>query len=748
MLIRKHVSIIVIGLTMLCQNLFAQIIVTGVVINNGDEPVEGALVELIDEEDTTRVFSNTTNAEGKYTIIITETGIDTEPALPQAFRLLQNYPNPFNPSTVISYEIPYPAHVRIEIYNVLGQRIKTLFDAMQTDLHGRVLWDATNEQGKGVAAGVYIYSLIADNVRINHKMLLLDGCFGKAKISEIASAEPEAGSRTGMGKTVSNLYTLKITGRDLSKYIIKHQLIVTHTIIPQIVVFRIVCDIDGNLYNTVKICGQWWMTKNLNVTHYRNGDPIPCVSEEDEWEDLVTGAYCYYDNNESYAGEYGALYNGYAVNDNRQLAPAGWHVANEAEWQTLFDCLGGINVAGSKLKETGTTHWLAPNSDATNESGFTALPGGWRSWSNGSIGEYAYFRAFGEIFHPTYNLRLEEARVSIGSSDLFIGTSVRCVMGETEAVPNSPILYWPVNGSANEFFSPTLKWNAMPGAASFELQVATDPGFVNLYLVQNNLNQNYFDWPNIYHYYYIAGLADSTTYYWRVNAANSGGTSNWSETWSFTTMTRDSGFVSDYDGNVYKTIKIGNQWWMAENLRVKHYCNGEPIAHVTADSVWRYLKNGAYCYYNNDGSNAADFGALYNWFAVADNRKLAPAGWHVPTDDDWKQLELYMGINPGVINLNLRGFDEGGKLKQAGTDYWLSPNEGATNASRFSALPGGGRRGYTFHHKNVYAYFWTSSEEDERSSFGRRLSYNDKKIERLYSYESKISGFSVRCIKD
>lgn len=749
MLIRKLVSFIAIGLIILCQNLFAQITVTGTVLDNGDNPVEGALVELIDEEDTTRIFSNTTNAGGKYTITITETGISAVPAQPRAFQLLQNYPNPFNPSTVIRYEIPQPAHVRLEIYNVLGQKIKTLFDAMQTDLHGHVLWDATNEQGNGVAAGVYIYSLIAGEVRINRKMLLLDGSFGKAKKPEIASAAPESGSRTGLGKTVSNLYTVRITGVDFSKYILRNQLIATHTDIPQIVVYRIVWDIDGNSYNTVKICDQLWLTKNLNVTHYNNGDPIPNVTDSVEWGELVTGAYCFYDNNNSFAVEYGALYNWYAVNDSRKLAPAGWHVANEAEWQILCDCLGGYNVAGGKLKEAGTTHWNSPNDGATNESGFTALPGGANEGLYGGfeyMGDTAYFWSFYGMGTTAIEYALVQqfnVVLKMFTYSKNFGFSVRCVFGETETVPNSPILSWPVNGSANEFFSPTFQWSRPLGTVSYNLQVATDPGFIHLYLVQNNIII-----PNgAITSYYVAGLADSTTYYWRVNASNSGGAGNWSDTWSFTTMTRDSGSVTDYDGNVYKTIKIGDQWWMAENLRVKHYRNGEPVAHVTADTVWNYLSTGAYCYYDNNGSYAADFGALYNWYAVNDNRKLAPAGWHVPSDDDWKQLELYLGMDPGEVDdEGWRGYDEGGKLKQTGTSYWYSPNQGATNATRFSALPGG-MKYVEIGFARIYseAYFWTSTAPNHLA-FSRSLNYNDMVIDRLSS--SKKYGYSVRCIKD
>jgi len=124
------------------------------------------------------------------------------------------------------------------------------------------------------------------------------------------------------------------------------------------------------------ICDQTWMVKNLDVDHYRNGDPIPQVTDPIEWQNLTTGAWCYYNHDPANGLVYGKLYNWYAVHDPRGLAPEGWHVPSHEEWTILADCLGGVNVAGGKMKETGFAHWSAPNTGATNSSGFTALPGG------------------------------------------------------------------------------------------------------------------------------------------------------------------------------------------------------------------------------------------------------------------------------------------------------------------------------------------------------------------------------------
>ncbi len=149
-----------------------------------------------------------------------------------------------------------------------------------------------------------------------------------------------------------------------------------------------VTDIDGNVYNTVKIGKQVWLKENLKVTRYNNGDPIQLVKNAKAWTKLTTPAYCNYDNTDSIAREYGRLYNYFTVTDNRKICPAGTHVPNDAEWETLCSFLGGMKVAGGKMKEPGTKHWRSPNVitiDTTNgdfsevsleESGFSALPAG------------------------------------------------------------------------------------------------------------------------------------------------------------------------------------------------------------------------------------------------------------------------------------------------------------------------------------------------------------------------------------
>ena len=148
-------------------------------------------------------------------------------------------------------------------------------------------------------------------------------------------------------------------------------------------------------YPSVLIGAQYWMEKNLEVTTYRNGDPIPYVTDETAWAALTTGAWCYYNNDPSN----GKLYNWYAVNDPRGLAPVGWHVPTDDEWTTLSTTLGGDAVAGGKMKVAGTTRWTAPNTGADNSSGFAGLPGGFRNLSGtfSVVGNYGYWWSSTEV---------------------------------------------------------------------------------------------------------------------------------------------------------------------------------------------------------------------------------------------------------------------------------------------------------------------------------------------------------------
>ncbi|HEY5535547.1 MAG TPA: fibrobacter succinogenes major paralogous domain-containing protein [Ignavibacteria bacterium] len=151
-----------------------------------------------------------------------------------------------------------------------------------------------------------------------------------------------------------------------------------------------VTDIDGNTYKTITIGKQVWFSENLNVEHYRNGDVIPQVQDKEEWASLTSGAWCYYDNNSGNGTTYGKLYNWYAVNDSRGLAPEGWHVSTDEEFTKLYDFLGGADIAGNKMK---STNGWDENGNGTNSSDFSGLPGGYRNHDGyfGNLGRNGCF---------------------------------------------------------------------------------------------------------------------------------------------------------------------------------------------------------------------------------------------------------------------------------------------------------------------------------------------------------------------
>jgi uncharacterized protein (TIGR02145 family) len=193
-------------------------------------------------------------------------------------------------------------------------------------------------------------------------------------------------------------------------------------------------DITAGMYQ-VRIGTQVWMKKNLDVTHYRNGDRIPKVEDPTKWAGLHKGAWCWYNNDSAIGAVYGRLYNWYAVNDPRGLAPTGWHIPSIGEWDTLSTYLG--DNAGGQLKDTGTIEagtglWYAPNFHATNKTRFTALPAGYR-YDSGRFGGIGYFAEWWTSVPAGNHFAMGEVTSSIsgdlysGFSDRHIGRSVRCI---------------------------------------------------------------------------------------------------------------------------------------------------------------------------------------------------------------------------------------------------------------------------------------------------------------------------------
>ena len=247
---------------------------------------------------------------------------------------------------------------------------------------------------------------------------------------------------------------------------------------------------------------------------------------------------------------------------------------------------------------------------------------------------------------------------------------------------------------------------------------------------------------------YIAPSTDGTyTITCTVNDGNGGEDSG---TVNVTVSSGGTGTVTDIDGNVYQTIIIGTQEWMMENLKVTHYRDGTAIPTGHSNSDWSNLTTGAYAVYDDNESNATTYGYLYNWYAVDDSRNIAPEGWHVPTDDEWKTLEMYLGMSQGEAdNTGWRGTNEGSKLA-GNADLWNNgnlENNAEFGTSGFTALPGGYRstNGY-YYDLGSHGSFWSSTEDDSDTAWYRGLYYSNSGVARGGSY--KLYGFSVRCVRD
>ncbi len=503
---------------------------------------------------------------------------------------------------------------------------------------------------------------------------------------------------------------------------------------------------EGQTYNTVQIGDQCWFRENLNV-----GTKINSTQDGYQQQDNGTiEKYCY-NNDEANCAIYGGLYEWpeamqYVTTEGVQgICPEDWHVPTDGDFTALTDYLGGLSVAGGKMKTTGTIEagtglWYDPNTDATNESGFSGLPGGIRASSTGSfvnIGFYGYFWSSSQ--YSTTNawsrdLYCHIASVYRGYPSKEGGFSVRCLKG-----------CWPEPSQAN-----------------------AGPDQVNVPDTSTTLAGNTPTYgTGVWHIISGTGgtVADTTS---PTSTFTGVVDSTYSLTWTITTQcgsTVDTVAISFaagfscgsdllYEGQSYATVLIGTQCWMAENLNVGTKIN-------STQSGYQQTNNGTiekYCY-NNDEANCAIYGGLYEWpeamqYVTTEGAQgICPEGWHIATDNEWKILEgavdsQYPVGDPEWDGTGFRGYDAGGNLKEAGTSHWDSPNTGATNSSGFTGLPEGYRTYYdgSFYSLGRYGYFWSSSQYSTALAWLRYLGYNYASVYRIFT--NKALGYSVRCLQD
>ena len=218
----------------------------------------------------------------------------------------------------------------------------------------------------------------------------------------------------------------------------------------------------------------------------------------------------------------------------------------------------------------------------------------------------------------------------------------------------------------------------------------------------------------------------------------------------YDTIVAPPNMVYDASGNLYSTVVIGDQLWMRENLRTSHFSNGDPIPYVPLAADWTAATSAAWSYYDNDAAYGEIYGKLYNWYTVSDPRNVCPAGWHVPTDEEWMELETSLGMIGTELSLtSSRGVAEnvGGQLKS--TLLWDAPNTGADNGSGFWGFPTGSRNaGGNFFNLGSHGYWWmaTEVEGNQTHAWQRQLWWNNAGIYRLANH--KGTAGAIRCVQD
>lgn len=450
----------------------------------------------------------------------------------------------------------------------------------------------------------------------------------------------------------------------------------------------------GQTYDLIEMEEHCWFQQNLASVQYSNGDSLSSIINEAEWNATSDGAYCSYDNNPIGDDVFGLLYNFQAINDSRNVCPTAWRVASESEWSTLISNLGGPDSAGGAMKSAGTVHWANPNAGATNSSGFSALPSGERGY--GTTGfrarnlEALFWTSTIAGSNGAYSVRLVH---DAPTAEVYVvgatrGRSIRCLRID------------PVFGCTDiNFVEYNPVANVNDGSCSTPgIPGCTDPDFEE-YSTQANID---------------SGSCENL-----INCSDTN--------------------VIQYHGYDYQVVALGNQCWFQENLRSTQYRNEDIILNYQDPTEWASLNSdsiGSYASWNNNASHSETFGFLYNWFAVNDERKLCPVGWHVPSEDEWLELESTLGVP--VTELELTGprglaLNVGGIMRQPDNFYGIEGSKRHPSGS--FAMNAGNYGGY-----------WWSSTPSGTYAWGRRLFHANPGIYR-HAFDRR-TGHSIRCLRD
>jgi len=539
-------------------------------------------------------------------------------------------------------------------------------------------------------------------------------------------------------------------------------------------------DAEGNSYQCVRFGNQLWTVENLRTTKFSDGTPIPVVTDAEKWVALTTSACCFFGNRTDSVliRKWGALYNWFTVKDSRGLAPEGWRVPSNADWEKLMVYIAysdnGYNLDTTYATEKcakalcAQTEWASEGSGSyatvgtpgkdlalNNKSGFSAYPAGCRyAGGYGFSYELGYWWCSDEKNEKSGCMRYlyynyNDMRPS--SADKTYGISVRLVhdLSPDELLPfdgRTVTVRYMKNGAVSGTVPPSVTISA-----GEKIQISSNSGnllkpaytFTGWNTAADGSGVRYAEGAEY--------IADNTLVLYPTWITTGRGPSEppvWGDT------------LSDIDGNSYPTIRIGNQWWTTRNLKTGTYNDGTPVAYIeergsSTTTGWNNQTSGAYCYYNNDPADADTFGALYNWFAASDAR-LAPEGWRVPSKADWDTLRYYLTAN-GYLSDSTINSKAGIAKAIADTAHWDSSTTKGTigcdrslnNSTRFSAVPTGSRMDNgNFSPGRVTHFLWSSSpyEHEDNKAYGFTLNYGSSELTK--STTEKVCGYSIRLVRD